>query len=130
MGEVVLDASAVLAVLQHEAGYESVGPQMFGAFVSSVNLAEVGTRLSDRGIAMAEARIMVESLGVRIIAFDEELAYESAALRRGTRAYGLSLGDRACLALAQREGLAVITADRSWSKLDIGVDIRLIRGTA
>jgi ribonuclease VapC len=130
MSEVVLDASAVLAVLQRESGYESVRPQMFGAFVLSVNLAEIGTRLSDRGVAMAEARIMIESLGVRVVAFDEELAYQSAALRRGTRAYGLSLGDRACLALAQREGLPVMTADRSWSKLDIGIDIKLIRGTA
>lgn len=130
MSEVVLDASAVLAVLQHEIGYEMVRPQMFGAYVSSVNLAEIGTRLSDRGVAMAAARIMVESLGVRIIAFDEDLAYESAALRRQTRTHGLSLGDRACLALAQREGLPVMTADRSWSKLDIGIDIKLIRGKA
>jgi PIN domain nuclease of toxin-antitoxin system len=129
MSDVVLDASAVLAVLHREAGSASVEPHMFGAFVSSVNLAEVGTRLSDRGIPMAEARAMIERLGVRIIAFDEALAYESAALRRATRSRGLSLGDRACLALARRDGLPVMTADRTWSKLDIGIEIKLIRET-
>lgn len=59
--------------------------------------------------------------------FDTDLALRAALLRNSTRPYGLSLGDRACLALARREGLPVLTADRSWAKLDVGVEVVLIR---
>ncbi|MFZ1106612.1 MAG: PIN domain-containing protein [Hyphomicrobiaceae bacterium] len=62
-----------------------------------------------------------------IVPFDEELARQTGALRPATRSLGLSLGDRACLALAQRERLPVLTADRSWAKLDLGIAITMVR---
>ena len=127
MSSVVLDASAVLAFLQREPGGAVVAEHLSAAVISAVNVAEVATRLSDRGIPDGGAREAISALRLEIAAFDHELAYTSAALRPATRRLGLSLGDRACLALAKREGLPALTADRAWASLDVGVEIHLVR---
>lgn len=77
---------------------------------------------------IGEVRDILGGLHLSIVPFDDELAYDCAGLRPVTKHLGLSLGDRACLALAKREVLPVLTADRVWSELDIGVEVRLIRG--
>ncbi len=124
----VADASAILAMLDSEPGHERVAAELPSTVMSTVNLAEVVTSLINKGIPAADARRTAESLEVETVPLDKELALDAGALRETTRSHGLSLGDRACLALASREGLPVLTADRAWESLDIGVEVRLIRG--
>jgi PIN domain nuclease of toxin-antitoxin system len=95
--------------------------------MSSVNLAEVATFFTNRGVSVNEVRDMLMDLDLHTVPFDDGMAYDAAALRLSTRQFGLSLADRACLGLALREGLSALTADRVWSDLDIGVEVRLIR---
>ena len=129
----VLDASALLAYLLREAGSGHVREALpRGAAISAVNWAEVLSKLSDVGQRPeAAAQQLTEQglLGEAILVFplDEALAMEIARLRPLTRSAGLSLGDRACLALARRLGLPVLTADRTWSQLHLGVKMLPIR---
>jgi len=125
--DAVLDSSAVLALLLAEPGADRVKAALPGAFLSVVNFAEVVIKLCDRGMPTVEARSVVEALGVELVDFEVEQACIVGSLRKATRAAGLSLGDRACLALAQLRGLPALTADIAWSKLS-GFDIVLIRG--
>ncbi len=123
----VLDASAVLSTFRGEPGGE-VAEEAFGdSLISAVNLCEVVSKLVDEGITEADALLIAMTPSYAIADFDEALGLQAGALRAATRRWGLSLGDRACLALARREGLPVLTADRAWASLDIGVEIRLIR---
>ena len=126
MTEVVLDASAVLALLQGEAGDARVEPHLSGAKLSAVNLTEVAQRLNDQWPDDLVAGVLAK-LPCEVIDFDASLAVRAGLLRRLTRAKGLSLADRACLALAGREGLAVLTGDRAWAELDLGIEVVLIR---
>jgi PIN domain nuclease of toxin-antitoxin system len=128
MTDVVFDSSAVLALLHREPGAEIVLEHAGNAIISAVNLGELGARLVDRGMPESEIREVVDAVGLNVVPFDEDQAFVSAFLRRTTRARGLSLGDRACLALAKSRGLPALTADRIWAELEIGIEIRLIRG--
>ena len=96
--------------------------------MSSVNAAETFTRIleKDPGEA-AKAQILVLAMTIRIISFDAQQALMCAELRKATRASGLSLGDRACLALAKSRRTMAVTADRAWGELELGVEIKLIR---
>jgi PIN domain nuclease of toxin-antitoxin system len=123
----VLDASALVAVLWEEPGAEAVEPLLRGAAISTVNWAEVLQRYHAAGVSTAGKRESIEALGVRIEPFTSEDAELAAALWRSTRAAGLSLGDRACLALARRIGTPAHTADRAWASLDVQVDVVVIR---
>ncbi|MFC3443164.1 type II toxin-antitoxin system VapC family toxin [Sphingobium rhizovicinum] len=124
---VILDTSALLTVLLDEHGADKVRPHMATAQMSIINLCETYTKLIEAGLAKDDAEDQVMRLGLRIRSFREAHALETAALRPLTRHLGLSLGDRACLALARLNDLPVMTADRLWAELDIGIDIRLIR---
>lgn len=124
---VVLDSSAVLAVLRDEPGSEAVASRTDGALISAVNLAEVVTRLVERGGSDDAAEAASGSLGLTVVPFDAPQAVAAGLLRRATRSAGLSLGDRACLALAQAEGLPAVTADRAWGDLDVGIAVEVIR---
>ena len=116
----VLDASAVLAVLNGEPGEKKVIPLLAESAISAVNLTEVGAKLLEAGMDEANARIAVSVLGIGEVAdFDEDLAWETAKLRPLTKQHGLSLGDRACLALAIKLNVPAVTADKQWSKLKI-----------
>lgn len=116
----VLDASAVLAVLNGEPGQKKVIAVLAESAISSVNLTEVAAKLLEAGMDEAGARLAVSVLGVgEIVDFTEDLAWGAARLRPLTKQYGLSLGDRACLALAIKLKLPAITADKEWSKLKI-----------
>lgn len=123
----VLDASAILAWTADEAGWEMVDEVVDGALVSAVNLAEVVAKGVDRGWAPDIVMREANEAPFTVASFDAELALVAGALRAATWRLGLSLGDRACLALAKREGLPVMTADRVWAKLDVGVEVVLIR---
>ena len=127
MTEHVLDASALLALLRREKGYEKVEAVVAVSKVSAVNLAEAGSYLASAGATPVHMQAQLDSLGVDTVPFDEEQAIETARLRPLTRSLGLSLGDRACLALARTLQLPAMTTDRAWSELDIGVQVALIR---
>lgn len=123
----VVDASAVLAFVNNEPGSEAVESVLDNAIISTVNLAEVGAKLVDKGMTVEEARQVRTSLGLQVRDFDESLAEESVRLRSVTKSGGVSLGDRACLALAVLEKAEVLTTDRIWAELDIDCDIQVIR---
>lgn len=124
---VVLDASALLCVLLDEPGADVVMDHMHGAELSSVNLCETLTRVVDEGHDPALGLRLIARSQVEIRPFTADLAVAAARLRSVTRHVGLSLGDRACLALAAARGLPALTADQKWALLDIGIDIRLVR---
>jgi PIN domain nuclease of toxin-antitoxin system len=123
----VLDASALLALINSEPGWEMVGAALSEAVISAVNLAEVVTKMVDIGIPEADAWSEAADLVPVVIDFGPELARATAGLRKATRTLGLSLGDRACLALAEQLHLPALTADGAWRRLAIGVEIRFLR---
>jgi len=123
----VLDASAVLAVLHREPGYTQVVPHLDQAVISSVNWAEVVQKALSRNILLESLVAEFPFLRVSIEPFTAEDAEASGILWTETRRWGLSLADRACLSLALRHGLPVITADRVWSSVQAGVTIHVIR---
>ena len=125
--DIVADASAIIALLVGEPITRFDPTRLAGASISAVNLSEVLARLQEFGTPESEAAIAVARLELRIIPFDEPQARIAARLRSTTRRAGLSLGDRACLALGDRLGCPVVTADRIWASLDIGVEIVVIR---
>ena len=127
MKETVLDATALLALLQEEPGAETVAEAIPQSSISAINLAEVVGKLVDAGMPEEAVRTALAGLGIEVIPFDEDLAYRTGLLRPLTSPYGLSLGDRACLALGQRLGRPVLTADRVWASLKVGVKARVIR---
>jgi PIN domain nuclease of toxin-antitoxin system len=123
----VADASAILALLKQEPFGKLDPRRLFGATISAVNLSEVLERLCSGGLGAADADKAIAELNLRVADFDEAQARVAAYLRPRTRQAGLSLGDRACLALAISLGCPVITADRVWASLDVGVEIVVIR---
>lgn len=131
---IVLDASALVALLFGEPGFEVVSEELSGGGVlSSVNAAEVLSLLAGRGLRPEEELGRWETSGLLglldIVSLDLGDAIEIANLRVPTRSLGLSLGDRACLALAKRLGLPAVTADRTWEEVadQLGIAVRLIR---
>ena len=127
MSKVVLDASALLALLNDETGADQVRELLPNALISTVNLAEVVTRLSLLGMPGEQIREILTLLGLNIVPLDEEQAFLAGLFAEQTHSLGLSLGDRACLALARLTGAIAVTADRVWQDLNLGVNIQLIR---
>lgn len=123
----VLDASAVLAVYLDEPGAETVAAVVAGSLLSSVNYTEVISRALDRGGSFDHVLRSLARMAFIVVAYDLTLARRAGELRLSTRRFGLSVGDRACLALAERERLPAYTTDRVWANLNLGIDIRLIR---
>lgn len=124
---IVLDASALLALLFRETGHQLVAEKLGASCISAVNLAEVLGRFSRDG---HDPRVVFEQLmqsPVQVVPFLPEDAALTAALVPAASPLGLSLGDRACLALALVRKIPVYTADRMWAKLDIEIEIRIIR---
>lgn len=124
---IIVDTSALLAVLKEEPGAELVYPHLPYAVISSVNLIEAASYLVGQGLSLEETSHIIQDLSLDIAAHDMQQAFIAASLLPHTKSKGLSLGDRACLALALHRNLPVFTADKVWASLDIGVDIRLIR---
>jgi Uncharacterized protein conserved in bacteria len=123
-----LDASALLVYLQRERGHLLVEPVLEAAAMSAVNLSEVLQESTAAGVSTAGLEADLQAVGVRFHSFDTEDAACAAALWASTRKLGLSLGDRACLALAKRLRLTAYTADRAWAAVHVpGVAVRTIR---
>jgi ribonuclease VapC len=128
MNRIVLDASALLAVLNREPGADKLTPQLLNIATSStVNLAEVQGKLVNRGLNPREAWEATISPIREATAFTPEHAMTAGSLIVETRALGLSLGDRACLALGLALRAPVYTADKSWKSLKLGLRIHVIR---
>ena len=124
----LLDASALLAYLQREPGFEAVREALReGAAISAVNLAEVAGKLKARGKDPERIVRRLLAMGLEVLPFTLEEALEAGALDPLTRPLGLSLGDRACLAAGKVRGLAVLTADRTWAGVVQGVDVVVVR---
>ncbi len=125
---VILDASALITLLSEEKGNETVASVLPKSVMSSVNIAEVAKFLTEKqGLNKEEVSNIIQSLVETIIPFDTQLALLSADIVRDTKSLALSLGDRACLALAISTGYTVYSSDRIWSKLDLGCKVVVIR---
>lgn len=128
MSRIVLDASALLAVLNREPGAEKLTPQLLSSATSStVNLAEVQSKLVSRGIKPDQAWEATISPIREAAVFTDGQAKIAGSLIAQTSVFGLSLGDRACLALGIALKAPVYTADRSWKNLKLGVRIHVVR---
>jgi|SRR5262252_2720872 len=128
MNRIVLDASALLAVLNREPGADKLTPQLLSTATSStVNLVEVQGKLVNRGLSPQEAWEATISPIREATAFTPEHAMTAGSLIVETRALGLSLGDRACLALGLALRAPVYTADKSWKSLKLGLRIHIVR---
>ena len=126
---IVLDASAVLALLFEEPGAEMVRAHLRAGVIGAANLAEVLAKLSDHRLPAPEAARAVAILGLEVAPMTEAQEQRSAGMRPATRRAGLSLGDRACLALAAELGAPALTADRGWAGIAgaAGVKVQVIR---
>ena len=127
MADVVLDSSAILATLFGEPGGDLAKAAMKGACISAVICAEVLTKLIDQGLTAIQAQDAIDRLGCELMEVDKYRGALAGALHERTRRRGISLGDRFCLALAEELGLPVLTSDRRWTTLDLGVEVTLIR---
>jgi ribonuclease VapC len=125
--KIVLDASAILALLKMEQGHEIVAQHLDNGIVSSVNFSEVLTVLARNGFGQEEVIKSLKETFLHIEEFNTEQAIIAASLDEITRNHGLSLGDRACLALAKFKNLPVLTADKIWEKLNLDLSIQSIR---
>ena len=127
MSEAVLDASAVLAMMRNERGGASVRQLIRQSIMSAVNLSEVLSKLIDYGAAPESAREAVSALPCKVEPFDLDQALAAGKMRTRARETGLSLGDRACLALAEARDLPAVTADTRWNAFQSTVEIRQLR---
>ncbi len=128
MSKAILDASALLALLKREPGSDQVAQALAdGAVICAVNLSEVVAKLADGGMPELFIHRTLDALDVEVVAFETQLAYQAGLLRSSTRQFGLSLGDRSCLALAVSRSLPVLTTDQAWLQLAIGVTVHAIR---
>ncbi|WP_428356347.1 type II toxin-antitoxin system VapC family toxin [Methyloprofundus sp.] len=125
----LLDASAILALLQKEKGSEVVGKCLPCSAISSVNLAEVASVLNKLGMPESEVYELINAMDIEILDFEKGTAIATGGMRNITQKKGLSLGDRACLATAKQHKRIALTADKAWLEFqqDIGVEIKFIR---
>ena len=124
---VVLDSSALLCLLNDEPGAARVVVALPSAVVGAVNLAEVVTTLRERGLSAEEVDEVFSHLHLDVRPLTAAQATATGHLRPATRAQGLSIGDRACLALAAELGAVVLTTDHAWAEAEVGVEVELIR---
>ena len=129
MSEVVLDASALLAVLRREPGREAVEAVFAGASVSAVNYSEVIKKSVEAGAEAQEARRLLRLMDLVVVPFDEGQAFQAGLLFRQTKMNGLSFADRACLGLGLLRKWPVLTTDRRFADAGLPLEVRVIRKT-
>lgn len=128
MNKIVLDSSALIALIKGETGADRVEPLLGGVVMSTLNISESAGILIDLGMSLEEARDSIDPFVDVIVPLDIQQSYDIAFLKRLTSNKGLSIGDRACIALGIQMKLPIYTADKVWAKLDIeGANIILIR---
>lgn len=127
MNRVVLDASAVLAVLNREPGSAVVEPVFPGATISAVNYSEILKKIVEFGGEISKTQFLLDRQSLTVVPFDKLHAVEAASILPQTSEFGLSFADRACMALGRRLGYVVFTAESRMSLPKLGIDVRLIR---
>jgi ribonuclease VapC len=128
MNKVILDSSALLALIKNENGSEVVEPLLGKIVMSAINIAEVAGILVDLGMSHEECINSIEPFVDLIVPLDMQQSFEIAFLKKLTKDKGLSIGDRACIALGIQMGLPIYTADKIWQNLNLkDADIILIR---
>ena len=127
MAKTVLDASALLAFINREPGAARVTAVLGEAAISTVNFSEVVTKLALRNRSPQRILDELTEFELEVVDFNRALAEDAGLLATATRGQGLSLGDRACLALARRENAVALTADNAWRQVQVGIDIQFIR---
>ena len=125
--KVVLDTSALLTWLRGEPGADVVHPLLPTAIMSAANWSEACRKLQQRGVDAERITSRLRTLGIHVEPFTEADALMAANLASRTRAAGLSLGDRCCLALGARLNLTTVTADTTWADLDLDMPVQIIR---
>ena len=128
MNKVILDSSALLALIKNEDGSPVVEELLGSIVMSSINVSEVASILLDSKMSTEQVTKAIEPFIDSVIAFDFEYSILCAALKRSTKHLGLSLGDAACINLGIKLGLLIYTADKIWAELQLkNADIRVIR---
>jgi PIN domain nuclease of toxin-antitoxin system len=128
MAKIVFDSSAIIALFAKEKGYEFIKKHMKNAIISSVNIAEVYKYCIEvQNLTEDESKNLIELLDIKIIDFTNDQALITAKLVNKTKKYGLSLGDRACIALAMLGKNSIITCDNIWQKVDVGIKFIMAR---
>jgi PIN domain nuclease of toxin-antitoxin system len=128
MSKIVFDSSAIIALFAKEKGYEFIKKHMKDAIISSVNIAEVYKYcLETQNLTDDEAKNLIKLLDIKIIDFNNEQALLTATLVSKTKKYGLSLGDRACIALAMLGENSIMTCDTIWKQVDVGIEFIMAR---
>ncbi len=127
MKRVVMDASALIAFLRVEPGAEVAVKYMLRASMSAVNLSEVLETCVHKELAVNKVLALLKNWRIEIVPFDTEQATIAAEIKWQTGESTLSLAERACLALARSRGIPVLTSNREWSKLDLGIEVIQIR---
>jgi ribonuclease VapC len=126
---IILDASALIALLQSEKGAKIVADEVQGAAISAINLGEAAQRQYRDGKTRAEFEAMATAFELNVIPVDGALALDAAEIREIARAKGLSQADCICLALAKQMEVAAMTADQKWLEIAgaVGVEVRVVR---
>ncbi len=127
MSAIVFDSSVIIAILKQERGFESAEGLLSEALISTVNWAEVATYLARNSVPRETIQEVLTSFPIQVVPFEESLAIETGYLYPSSKNLGLSLGDRACLALALSRKLPVLTADLVWSQLDLEISVQVLR---
>lgn len=127
MTSVVLDASALIALLRNEPGADVVKKHLSDAMISAVNYSEILKKTIERGGSSDVTQAFIQNISIRIMPFDEAQAVASAALYPKTKPHGLSFADRACLALAILHEIPVLTAEHDMALVDVPIKVRVIR---
>ena len=127
MSAVVFDSSVLIAILRQELGSEVGEQSLNDALISTVNLAEVATYLARNSVPPETINDALAAFPIEVVPFDREQGLIAGCLYPACKSLGLSLGDRACLALAKSKNLPVLTADKAWLELKINVDVKTIR---
>ena len=127
MSAVVFDSSVLIAILRQEPGSEVGEQSLNDALISTVNLAEVATYLARNSVPPETIDRALTAFPIEVVPFNREQGLIAGCLYPASKSLGLSLGDRACLALAKSKSLPVLTADKAWLELEINVDIKSIR---
>ena len=126
MSEIVIDASALIAMLKDERGAEKVADAIASARMCVVNYAEVVSHFVHAGMPEREVDAMLDPLPLKLVQVDKALAQIAGRLRKATSEAGLSLGDRFCLALALRDGLPAWTSDAAWRKIADSIKAQVV----
>lgn len=126
MNEYILDASALLALLNNETGSKIVEGKISSCCISTVNYSEVVAKLVEKNMPASLIQQSIQLLRIKLLAFDENIAFEAGKLRLETKKFGLAFGDRACLASAIVLRLPVITSDKVWIKISTKIGVQCI----